>query len=214
MQILPNVLSNSSVSFWNRCIKKHIALWLCLFLFVSGWSSVRWKKFISFVSSQWIISFTLNVLDYILSHECSYAWFLSVGNYMVTLSSPHLSELLLGNFVVVTPCISNLQQDFVPAPAPLPATWLLLLLPTRLCRPQPGLPGPAVPASPSSPAPSSQGHPPPPHCWPCAPSHRISALAPTPHSPAIICEAPRHTRPWAPVFWGALHSSGGKIMPK
>lgn len=65
---------------------------------------------------------TLNVLDYILSHECSYAWFLFVGNYVVTLSSPRLSELLLGNFVVVTPCISNLQQDFVPAPAPLPAT--------------------------------------------------------------------------------------------
>ena len=67
--------------------------------------------------------------DYILSHKYHYAWFCFVGNYMVTLSLPHLFSLLLGNFLSVIPCVSNLRQNLVPAHAPMPVALLLLLLP-------------------------------------------------------------------------------------
>lgn len=101
----PNVLSNSYVVFQNQCFKMYIGLWLCLFLFVSGWSSVRCIKFhIFYIFSMNCLSIcSFNVLDYILSHKYYQVWFLFVGNYMVPLSSPHLCECLLAHFVSVTP---------------------------------------------------------------------------------------------------------------
>ena len=99
--------------------------------------------------------------DYILSHKYHYAWFCFVGSYMVTLFSPHLFSLLLGNFVSVTPCVSNLRQDFVPAHAPMPVAFLLLLLPAPpsqawaswpccACPPSAQLPGAPLPAPPTA----------------------------------------------------------------
>ena len=146
--------------------------------------------------------------DYILSHKYHYAWFCFVGNYMVTLSLPHLFSLLLGNFLSVIPCVSNLRQDLVPAHASMLVALLLLLLP----------------------APPSQAW----ASWPCCacpPSAQLPE-APLPHPPTAgsvllptvslrwllpltallcgtwvpvcICGVPRHTRHLAPVFRGGL----------
>ena len=149
--------------------------------------------------------------DYILSHKYHYAWFCFVGSYMVTLFSPHLFSLLLGNFVSVTPCVSNLRQDFVPAHAPMPVAFLLLLLPAPpsqawaswpccACPPSAQLPGAPLPAPPTAgsvlpPTVSLRGLLP------------LTTLLGGTRVPVCICGVPKHTR----HFRGGLSSEGASF---